>query len=145
MPLNGTAVATATCDEVHFGGVELFRDGIWGRICVGRFGGDPEEFTLDAQVVCRQLGFPFGSVMDEGEVFGAYDYSFDYSSSEPEPTVWATEVRNTFLCRHCFLSVPVPFPGPCSLLHTPQQSRRCHLTVLAAFCCISCYLKAEHV
>lgn len=92
VPLNGTAVATATCDEVHFGGVELFRDGIWGRICVGRFGGDPEEFTLDAQVVCRQLGFPFGSVMDEGEVFGAYDYSFDYSSSEPEPTVWATEV-----------------------------------------------------
>eukprot|EP00892_Ulva_mutabilis_P007289 jgi/Ulvmu1/4932/UM204_0003.1 len=93
VPLNGTAVATAACDDVHFGGVELFREGQWGRICAGRFGGDPEEFTVDAQVVCRQLGFPFGTVMDEQEVFGAYDYrTYDYSTPREDPITWASEV-----------------------------------------------------
>eukprot|EP00892_Ulva_mutabilis_P007291 jgi/Ulvmu1/4934/UM204_0006.1 len=91
VPLNGTDVPTAACDDVHFGGVELFREGQWGRICAGRFGGEQEDFTLDAQVVCRQLGFPFGTIMDEREAFGVYDYnSYDYDA---EPVItWATEV-----------------------------------------------------
>lgn len=91
VPLNGTATATAACDDVHFGGVELFREGRWGRICSGR-GGRTQEFTLDAQVVCRQLGFPFGTVMDASEPFGAYDR--DYNDLPEDALVWATEVRS---------------------------------------------------
>ena len=90
VPLNGTAVATAVCDDVHFGGVELFRKGVWGRICPGPFGGGAEDFTLDAQVICRQLGFPFGSVMDAGDISGAYDSSDGYHDAAV--TIWATQV-----------------------------------------------------
>jgi len=96
VPLNGTTMPTGPCDDVHFGGVELFREGAWGRICKGRFGRDPEEFTLDAQVVCRQLGFPFGTLMDADEVRGAYDYintGPDYRYSGPPVIVWASTVR----------------------------------------------------
>ena len=89
VPLNGTAVATAPCDDVHFGGVELFREGRWGRICSGRFGDEPEEFTLDAQVVCRQLGFPFGTVLDSADMYDAYDVDYD----SVQALTWATEVR----------------------------------------------------
>ena len=95
MPLPGTAVPTAVCDDVHFGGVELFREGVWGRICTGPFPSGTAEFTLDAQVVCRQLGFPFGTLMDAGELSGAYDSGAYYSSldySDPPMIVWATEV-----------------------------------------------------
>lgn len=96
-------VATSSCDDVHFGGVEIFNDGAWGRICFGR-GDDFAQFTVDAQVVCRQLGFPFGSLMD---VFGAEDVSdfrdADYSvryadyrleeeGNSPSQLVWATDV-----------------------------------------------------
>ena len=93
VPLNGTAVPTAVCDDVHSGGVELFREGAWGRICAGSFGGNEAEFTLDAKVVCRQLGFPFGTLMDSYEVPPDYEYSStspDYS--DPSVTVWATQV-----------------------------------------------------
>ena len=88
VPLNGTAVPTAVCDDVHFGGVELFREGSWGRICPGRFGGDEADFTIDAQIVCRQLGFPFGSVMDVEDFFDANDYI----SPETPVAVWASQV-----------------------------------------------------
>lgn len=89
VPLSGAAAATATCDDVHFGVVELFRDGIWGLICGGRAA---EKFTLDAQVICRQLGFPFGSIMDTRDFSSTYD---DYST---ETTTWATEVGHTQAC-----------------------------------------------
>lgn len=56
---NGTDV----CDEYHAGAVQLYRNGNWSAICPRSFAGNEEEFTLDAQVICRQLGFPFGSVM----------------------------------------------------------------------------------
>ena len=95
VPLNGTAVPTGPCDDVHFGAVDLFREGVWGRICAGSFGGDADHFTLDAQVVCRQLGFPFGTLMDGEELPGAYDSGAYYSSldySDPPMIVWATEV-----------------------------------------------------
>lgn len=91
MPLNGTAVPTAPCDDVHLGAVELFIEGRWGRICNGDFGGDPEEFTLDAQVVCRQLGFPYGTVMDAEQ---NVDYSDrDYAPADESVVIWATQVR----------------------------------------------------
>lgn len=90
VPLNGTTSATAECDPVHFGGVELFREGRWGRICSGRnLGGEPEQFTLVTQVVCRQLGFPFGTVMDSEDFDDAYEQDF---SAEVALT-WATRVR----------------------------------------------------
>lgn len=92
VPLNGTTSPTAACDDVHFGGVEIFHDGRWGRICSDRFGTAPADFTLDAQVVCRQLGFPYGGVMDAEEVFRAYDGQ-EYDYSDPRELVWATEVR----------------------------------------------------
>ena len=52
VPLQGTTVATGECDNVHFGGVELFFQGQWGRICSAtRSGIDRDaEFTLDAHV-----------------------------------------------------------------------------------------------
>lgn len=100
--LAGT-VATSPCDDVHFGGVEIFNDGAWGRICFGTFD-QFQAFTVDAQVVCRQLGFPFGSLND---VFGAEDvrdftdrgrgvtyedYRLEEKGSSPSKLVWATDV-----------------------------------------------------
>ena len=75
---------TQECDEVHFGGVELFNDGQWGRICVN---GLDEASSVTAAVVCRQLGFPFGGLMAAN---GAR-----FLGREPEDLVWATEVRCT--------------------------------------------------
>lgn len=47
VPLLGSGAATAACDEVHIGGVEIFNAGRWGRICAS---GDFAAFTLEAQV-----------------------------------------------------------------------------------------------
>lgn len=62
---------TAACDEVHFGVVEMFRDGAWNLLCArdpGRFAGPGGPFSdLDAAVVCRQLGFPFGTTFNEDD------------------------------------------------------------------------------
>ena len=94
VPLNGNSPPTAACDEVHFGGVELFHDGRWGRICMNR---EPYELTLDAEVVCRQLGFLAGGVFDTDESYPfsfTSDYADDYSFFEDreEQPVWATQV-----------------------------------------------------
>lgn len=97
--LGGTVTATSTCDEVHFGGVEIFNDGVWGRICAGRVD-QFTAFTVDAKVVCRQLGFPLGSLYDtfggdDVGVFADADYGDPYSdagSGRPSEIVWATEV-----------------------------------------------------
>lgn len=93
MPLNGTTAATALCEDVHIGGVEICRDGPWGRICNDLFYTRAEEFMLDAQVVCRQLGFPFGGVMDVDEVRDAYG-SQDNDYDDEAGLVWATTVRH---------------------------------------------------
>ena len=87
VPLNGATAATAACDDVHFGGVEMFFQGRWGRFCNTLLGLGHDVFTLDAQVVCRQLGFPFGTVMDEDVLF----YDTDAEELE-ENIVWASEV-----------------------------------------------------
>lgn len=77
--------------------MELFREGRWGRICVGSSSSrvDHAKFTLDAQVICRQLGFPFGTVMDESERNGVYaaDYGID-DGSDDDALVWADYVRS---------------------------------------------------
>ena len=95
--LPGNSPATRACDDVHFGRVEIFHDGLWGRICAG-----DSASTLDAEVVCRQLGFPFGGVLDENRplFFEIHreDYA-DYGSVSALP-VWATQVR----LAHCHVT-----------------------------------------
>lgn len=106
MPLNGTSPPTAACDAVHFGGVEIFHDGLWGRICSGDA---PYDFTLDADVVCRQLGFPFGGLLDVDESYSS-DYSGrDYVVSETsdQALVWATQVCLVLLCSVACAPMPV--------------------------------------
>lgn len=88
VPLKGESLPTSSCDAVHLGGVELFREGRWGRVCAGRSGRAGELFTLGAQVICRQLGFPFGTVMDQDEPY----YNVEYDTGEAE-LVWAQRVR----------------------------------------------------
>ena len=85
--LAGTA-ATSACGAVHPGAVEIFHDGRWGRICNDLYGTSPEKFTLDAHVVCRQLGFPFGTVIDAQD-----NAQFQYDYDTEEELVWATAVR----------------------------------------------------
>lgn len=53
---------TATCDEYHTGAVQMFRNGNWTGFCQAVRTEDEDSFTVDAQVICRQLGFPFGTV-----------------------------------------------------------------------------------
>lgn len=99
VPLNGTSSATATCDTVHMGGVELFRQGRWGRICTsGAFNRldldeDHGMHTLVASVVCRQLGYSFGTLMNSAAVNDIDLDSYQNGTDGDEALVWATEVR----------------------------------------------------
>eukprot|EP00892_Ulva_mutabilis_P012696 jgi/Ulvmu1/979/UM103_0006.1 len=53
------------CSLLFSGIVEIFHDGEWGAICGGRIDPDDDPFgTLAPDVVCRQLGFPHGTVVD---------------------------------------------------------------------------------
>lgn len=133
VPLNGTAVPTAACDEVHFGGVELFREGRWGRICSGRGGDEPADFALDAEVICRQLGFPFGTVMDEVD-----NAEFDTSSSETPPTIWASSVRTfTFCCPVFGCACSQQLSGHCVHILSGQCERlHCEAGVPQPLCLI---------
>ena len=92
IPLRGVP-PTAACDDVHLGGVEVFNDGRWGRICIDRFS-TMSAFTIDAGVICRELGFPFGSLLEQGEVSRRNDLAdADYlENGEPGELVWASDV-----------------------------------------------------
>ena len=48
------------CDPVYTGFVEVFHFDEWGAICTG----DTPDDRLAADVVCRQLGFPHGTMVD---------------------------------------------------------------------------------
>ena len=80
--------ATTACDDVHFGAVEFFNAGRWGSICAPD--SDVATFAIDAAVVCRQLGFPFGSLIDPAETF--YE-----EPGEMEGIAWASDVLCTGL------------------------------------------------
>ena len=45
---------------IYTGFVEVFHNDEWGAICDG----DPDTEYLQADVVCRQLGFPHGTAVD---------------------------------------------------------------------------------
>eukprot|EP00892_Ulva_mutabilis_P004969 jgi/Ulvmu1/2844/UM144_0009.1 len=90
--LEGATGLTQPCDVVHFGGVEIFNEGQWGRVCKNF---EADSSIVTAKVVCRQLGFPFSSLMDVGALaFYEADYNYEYVRPE-EQLVWATEVRCT--------------------------------------------------
>ena len=88
VPLRGVP-STAACDDVHLGGVQIFNDGRWGGICFVTSDLD-SSFTIDAGVICRQLGFPFGSLMEPGDNNGAPVDYVDYR--DPGELVWASDV-----------------------------------------------------
>ena len=105
-PFPGLNVSTQPCDDVHFGAVEFFNDGQWGRICRSSFNSFA-SFIVDARVICRQLGFPFSNLMDVEEVrsssggrvgstLDAYA-DIDYLDLDPAELelVWATELQCT--------------------------------------------------
>ena len=52
---------------------------------------------MSANVICRQLGFPFGSLIENSRsgfrLLGPTAFTSDYD--EPDATVWATEVQCT--------------------------------------------------
>ena len=87
--LNATEYPTQPCDTVHLGAVEIFNNGEWGKICAPRPGG----WTVDAIVICRQLGFPFGNVMDPNEA--RMSGFSDVFPSPPRPVTWASNVLCT--------------------------------------------------
>ena len=110
MPLINATSESAPCDAVHQGVVQIFSNGVWGVLCTNVFGREERTgFTVDAKVICRQLGFPFGSVFDSSSSGGRadpddqYDYT-DYAfygegspSSAPldDVPVFATRVSCT--------------------------------------------------
>eukprot|EP00892_Ulva_mutabilis_P004967 jgi/Ulvmu1/2842/UM144_0007.1 len=89
----GTNFTTQPCDDAHFGAVEFFNEGQWGRLCSG-FG---DSSPVDAKVICRQLGFPFSSLIDVQEVRSNNGRPFsDYGEyGEPGELVWATDLQCT--------------------------------------------------
>lgn len=95
--IRGSNFSTQPCDDVHIGGVEIFNDGRWGRICTVT--GIPVGFTVSAKVICRQLGFPFGSVVDLQEVRVGSGMRFNQDEyieyDEPGELVWARVVQCT--------------------------------------------------
>lgn len=84
-----TNFTTQPCDDVHVGIVEIFNDGMWGRICGRR--DDTAMYNVDARVICRQLGFAFGSIIDLRDNSDYADVDYD----DPVALVWATEVECT--------------------------------------------------
>eukprot|EP00892_Ulva_mutabilis_P008276 jgi/Ulvmu1/5820/UM025_0077.1 len=120
--LRGSNFMTQPCDDVHFGAVEFFNDGRWGRIC-NDAEQDPGGFAIDALVICRQLGFPFGSLMDLDEVrlpYGEPLNEADYPEDGQGALVWATDVQCTGAEERlgdCFF--PQRFGNPPGSMGTP--------------------------
>ena len=74
------------CDPLYTGILEVFNDGRWGAVCSN---GGRDAITAD--VVCRQLGFPFGNPVN-GDFVRLGDGDGDPSPTEESDvgsdTVW---------------------------------------------------------
>eukprot|EP00892_Ulva_mutabilis_P001591 jgi/Ulvmu1/11432/UM076_0006.1 len=93
------------CDPVYTGFVEVFHFDEWGAICTG----NDDTDRLAADVVCRQLGFPHGTLVDPltnpfdpvrvEDDYGGFYYSptepEDEEAQEPEERFWL----NFLACR----------------------------------------------
>lgn len=97
---NGTA--TESCDEVHWGDVQIYFQGRWGYIC-SQGGPETMRFDLDARVICRQLGFPFGTPVDtDVNVFPPIRLEGPFPSPPPPLSIltWANDVRSPDLVQY---------------------------------------------
>eukprot|EP00892_Ulva_mutabilis_P001478 jgi/Ulvmu1/11330/UM074_0045.1 len=97
VPLAGTNPPTNPCDAVHFGGIEVYNSGRWGRICSGRDADIIGNNVLAARVICRQLGFPFSSLYDaKTAAIPAAQRSTQRGGSQAAPAVvWSESVSCT--------------------------------------------------
>eukprot|EP00892_Ulva_mutabilis_P008497 jgi/Ulvmu1/6019/UM260_0003.1 len=82
------------CDPVHSGFVEVFHEQEWGALCFGADYGDARV----ADVVCRQLGLPHGTVVDPktnpppGQL-GSRRAADTEEATEPQERFWLTSVE----------------------------------------------------
>lgn len=86
------------CDPVHTGFVEVFNEGEWGAICNGKLeSGDLDALTAD--VVCRQLGLPHGTVVNplgrrmDSNKTDERRFVEEAAAREPSDRFWLSEVR----------------------------------------------------
>lgn len=82
------------CDAIHSGFVEIFHRREWGAICTGRQFDTPQV----AGVVCRQLGFPHGTLVDPSvnpadDDPEYYSTNLDDEADEPQERFWLSGVR----------------------------------------------------
>ena len=78
------------CDPVHTGFVEIFNAGEWGAICDGN-SPSPERADVLADVICRQLGFPHGTVVQANIPFNRSETTFGAGTEEadePQDRFW---------------------------------------------------------
>lgn len=78
------------CDPLHTGFVEVFNAGEWGAICSAL----DLPSILVADVVCRQLGFPHGTVVDPINPRPRFtdDYVIVEEADEPQDRFWLGNV-----------------------------------------------------
>lgn len=87
------------CDPVHSGFVEIFHLGEWGAICTEQFNGIHDRLAAD--VVCRELGFRHGTVVDpstnppdvvdDGGYYTSYNPDIE-EADEPQARFWLNRV-----------------------------------------------------
>ena len=95
--LPGPGAVTQTCNEVHYGGVEVFNRGRWGAVCATTTSSrEVLDFTRVATVICGQLGFPVGSTFEvrqaTGDLFGDEYFRFPDGDDMPSDIAWTTRV-----------------------------------------------------
>lgn len=87
------------CDPLYTGVVEIFHAGEWGAICVEVGAARVPIDLLAADTVCRQLGFPHGTIVStlnpRGVILSEYAYFYpndadvsDLEESESSGRVW---------------------------------------------------------
>jgi hypothetical protein len=87
------------CDDLHAGIVEIYHEGRWGAVCSTylRYNAPP----LVAQVVCKQLGFPYGTLYngrsiefrDDEPYYGGYYDEGPEESMVPSELYWLDEIQ----------------------------------------------------